>query len=273
MFLASVLVVYLLIHSLRVSWILRKRQRGVIAYGRKNDLLYGESGVGAKIIARLSDSSLSLLPKDGGVQFRNLLQSKDGYFADYEFGVYEHTKHYNYKARRKFYMVRSITLPRVLPNVLFDSKKSHKDQFRLEFDPKQKHSLEGNFDEYFDTFFPPQYTIDSLSFITPEVMQAMIAAQNYDIEINGDQLMLIGPISASAEQQLHEIDMLSRAICRALLNNIKTYRDTRLPYAEGRQSVAVVGRRLRPKKIPRWTLYVGIAVYLAYMVAAMVLSE
>jgi hypothetical protein len=142
----------------------------------------------------------------------------------------------------------SVKLPRKLPHVIFDSKKSRGRQFRFFIDADQKHSLEGNFDQYFTTYFPKLYRVDSLSFITPDVMHAMIAASEYDIEILDDQLFIYGSLD-DPNQQIEAMALKIGAIKKELLDNILTYRDERLAFDDGRRTVSVEGRRLTFEKL------------------------
>ncbi len=250
---------------LRTQLMLRSRSRHFMKYAINNAWSYGQSGSGAAVIGQISSSSLSLLPAGGGVKYSNILAAEGEYYVDYEYGIYTKTKYYTYKSRRVFYAVYSVRLPRELPNVLFDAKSSHKNQFKVKFDQNQRHSLEGNFDTYFETYFPNEYTIDSLSFITPEVMQSLISAANYDVEINGKQLLLYAPIALDGPGQLNDMQKSAHEIRQTLLNNILTYRDDRLPRAEGRTGVATLGRYLETRREPLWPFIVALVVGFAYV--------
>lgn len=111
-------------------------------------------------------------------------------FCDYEFTRFRRTRRGTYDAYTVFFAVGVFNLPRKLPNVVFDSRATGGREFKVLLDDDQKHSLESTFDTYFTTYFHQSYTIDSLSFITPDVMEMLIEAQNYDIEIYEDKLYL-----------------------------------------------------------------------------------
>jgi hypothetical protein len=178
-----------------------------------------------------------------GQKCQNLIKGDDWRYFDYSYDIYRQIRSGEYKAEIVHYAVISFDLPRGLPHVFFDSIASRKRQFRFQIDANQRHRLEGNFDTYFDTYFPGQYSVDSLSFITPEVMQAMIEAQAYDIEINGSKLYLYGPL-LPMPKQLESLYRLGSVIRQKLLNNIVTYRDERIAYDKGRQTVAPLGLQL-----------------------------
>src|SRR5262249_16384774 len=130
-----------------------------------------------------------------------------------------------FKKRTVHYGIMSVKLPRKLPNVVFDSLKHQRRQFRIVFDGKQHISLEGNFNKYFATYFGTDYTIDDLSFITPEVMEALITASDYDIEIVHDSLLLFGQVDSDPAEQLEEMNKALHLIRKKLLHNILSYRD------------------------------------------------
>jgi hypothetical protein len=192
----------------------------------------------------------------------NVISHDDWTYCDLTYALYGRTRGGEYQRATVYYGVMSVKLPRALPNVFFDSIKARRRQFRFVFARQQKHSLEGDFDKHFVTYFPPDYTIDSMSFISPEVMWALRAANAYDIEIAGDRLFLYGPLYNPNEQIP---DMLAKAhdIKKQLLNNILTYRDDRLPYAEGRLAVTPKGATL--KRSTFWTI-VGAVIGVAYLI-------
>jgi hypothetical protein len=174
----------------------------------------------------------------------NYIQAPDWEYSEFSYVVYRRTKHGEYPYETVYYGVMSIQLPRILPHVFFDSKHARGRQFRWVFTHDQKHSLEGDFDQYFTTYFPPDYTIDGLSFITPEVMWALRAAGDYDIEIIGDRLYLYAPIYDD-ENRIQDMADKLLTIKEKLLHNILTYRDQRLPGLEGKTMVAPMGMHLK----------------------------
>lgn len=180
--------------------------------------------------------------------FNNIVSNNIWTFGDYSYSVYKKTKSDEVKVYTVYYSVCYIQLPRKLPNVFFDAKKTKGREFKKRFDDSQRHSLEGNFDTYFDTYFPPHYTVDSLSFITPEVMQALIAAKNYDVEINNNKVYIYGSLQPMPDQ-LIAMTSAVQTIYTALLNNITTYRDERIAYEQGRQKVSIYGEELRKSRV------------------------
>ncbi len=149
-----------------------------------------------------------------------------------------------YTTNTYHFAVGVFDLPRALPNVFFDSKHTGSHEFQLLFCEDQRHQLEGDFNLHFDTYFTEDYTIDSLSFITPDVMLALRGASNYDIEIFSNKLYLINDLE-NMPAQLDDIEQKGRAIRDSLQRNIERYRDDRLPFKLGRKTVDISGLLLR----------------------------
>ena len=165
-------------------------------------------------------------------------------YGEYTFKSYSKTKHGRVDRTEYFYAIATFKLPRKLPNVLFDSKLTGGREFKALLDDSQKHSLESVFGNYFDTYFHEDYTIDSLSFITPEVMEAIMEAKEYDVEIHGEYLYLYNELE-NMPKQLLQMKTFGEKIYKKLENNIYSYRDDRIPYRQGRRTVSVLGLNLK----------------------------
>lgn len=171
------------------------------------------------------------------------LASGDGWkLYDTIFNFYKKTKHGEYLARQAYHTVYEADLIRSVPNILFDGKSAKRSQYKNLVLQSQRISLEGNFNKFFDTYVPHTYHVDSLSFITPEVMLALIEAKNFDIELNGDKVFIYGPLIDLA----HCDDMvnLCHNITEHINDNLKTYRDTRLSKKEGKKHVSFFANSL-----------------------------
>ena len=140
------------------------------------------------------------------------------------------------------YSVVKIPLSRQLPHIFFDSKHMRGRQMRYNFDSGQKIHLEGNFSTYFDTYFPASYELDLLSIITPEVMEALMAAQSFDIEIYYDSIYLYSPMLDP--HKIPHVIQLGTAIRDKLMNNTKTYSDNRLA-VDARKAVHINGQTIQ----------------------------
>lgn len=243
----------------------RKRSKTIRSMATEHKWVYDETnGDFAKGID-FSELSLNKLSEHHDLAYKNCLFADDWTYCDYSYGIYRKTKYGEYKAGETHYAVIATKLPRSLPNVLFDSVKSRKRQFKLQFAHSQLHKLEGDFDQHFATYFPEEYTIDGLSFITPDVMWVLRGASEYDIEIINDQLFIFGTMT-NPEEQIPEMINHLQKIKKELLDNIRTYRDERLPYAEGRKRVALQGQVLRASMWPTIQILIGLGAAIAYWV-------
>jgi hypothetical protein len=188
--------------------------------------------------------------------------------ADYEINAIRQRKNGSYTESRTAYIsVVQIPLPRALPHVVFDSTETSGKQMRFSFDSNQKISLEGNFDEYFDTYYPAHYHIDLLSIVTPEVMQSLLEAKAYDIEIYGNTLNIYGPLSnPAATRKLIDHGL---SIADKLQNNIITYSDPRLTTPD-RETVHAYGRTIQENYMTTAWVYAFIGAVLVLISAAII---
>lgn len=173
---------------------------------------------------------------------QTIAEDTDWQIFDATFNQYRQTKHGQYLARQLYYTVYEHRLTRELPNIIFDSKRSRGRQFRFRYIGSQQLSLEGSFDTYFDTYTPDFYQIDSLAFISPEVMHILIEASDYDIEITHDRLFLYGPLASTggASRQY----ALGQKLATAINDNIRHYTDSYLPAGTNKTQVTAFGRQL-----------------------------
>jgi hypothetical protein len=221
--------------------------------------------------ARGWQMSLSLLAKQGQ-RFMTFIASDNWKYVDWSYAVYEHSRNSDYKASDVYYGVMAARLPRVMPNVFFDSKTGRGRQFKAQFAKQQRHSLEGNFDQYFDTYFAQGYTIDGLSFITPDVMEALIAASEYDIEIVQDEVLFYGPMYVDASR-LDDMAAKLMMVQSELAHNAQTYRDDRMPWAQRATGVTPQGRFLARRRTPFWPALVVVLVFLLIRIIVSVMQS
>jgi hypothetical protein len=193
-----------------------------------------------------NQSSLNFLTKGRHV-FNNLITTKQWSYADYIYEVGGSEDSADFEGT-VYYSVIGIKLPRKMPNVFFDSKKLRNDQFKKIFTQDQVFNLEYQFERYFIGYFPSGYVKDIMSYITPDIMEALVAADDYDIEIVGDRLFLYGYMSEGWQT---ERTMLQQALklSKQMQHGVKTYRDERLPYKEGREGVALGGLELARQRL------------------------
>lgn len=181
----------------------------------------------------------------------NVLKDSDWAYADFSYIRRGNVSYGSPILWRANYGILSVKIPRKLPNVFFDSRQSFGNQFKHHISKGLVHSLEGDFDHYFTTYFPKDYAIDSMSFITPEVMVSIRDAAEYDVEIFGDHIFLYGK-QVTSIGQLEDMRSKASSIKHSLMNNLLTYRDARLPMEQGRLGVASKGTLLSKNKF--WTI-------------------
>jgi hypothetical protein len=206
---------------------------------------------------------------------RILEESADSRLYHAIFNFYTQTKYGDYLSKQAYYTVFEIRLDRQLPRILFDSKSAKRRQFKYMYLKSQKISVQGHFDDYFDTYTPQTYHIDSLSFITPEVMELLIEAKDYDIEIADDRLVICGPLANKA--RVEDIKSKGRALAERINRNIDTYKDNRLPGAKRHNEVTVFGRSLlkSPLKSVLMAVLLGImsAIFIGGSIGAAIAGE
>lgn len=161
---------------------------------------------------------------------------------DVRFDFHRKTKHGNYLANQHFYTIYEVKLKRLLPHLIFDSKKAKGSQFKILYLRAQKLSFEGNFDDNFESYGPKTYHVDTLSFITPEVLQAMLRLNDCDIEIIDDSLLVFSPLLTYDE--IPELKSRADELVRVLSDNIDTYRDNRLSGNKRKTDVTVFSKKL-----------------------------
>jgi hypothetical protein len=234
------LFIYLPVSSRWAKWRVKRHDDAMRRFAKEHSLTFAETGK-QDFIRELG--SIDEIREVEGETIKNMIIGPDWKYGDLAYQTHVLSGSGTGTGVTVYVSVISTKLSRKLPNIVFDSKKARGRQFRFQFARSQVHSLEGDFDKFFVTYFPPDYTIDSMSFITPEVMWAMRDAKDYDIEIYGDRLFLYSSVYAP-ERQIPDMAAKLLAIKKELADNIDTYRDARVPFAEGRQRVSVKGAKL-----------------------------
>ncbi len=140
---------------------------------------------------------------------------------------------------RKELGVLQVALPRELPHLVFDSRRVGGRNLGVHFDRNQRIVLEGNFNDFFDVYFPAHYHIDATSIMSPTVMEALLTAADYEVEIYRDTLYVYGPPFAADE--LPRVVAKAFAIRDALAARSGAYRDQRTGDAMTRQAIDAYG--------------------------------
>lgn len=256
-----VVVGWLAYHYYTFKQRLDKHRAGLISLANTNTWKLQTDVPGEGLPQELDNASL-LIVANRNPQLVNYLETPSWNYIDISYCVYRETKYGEYKSAYVYCSALVTKLPRVLPNVFFDSKSQKGGRkYKESFAKDQRHSLEGNFDNYFDTYFAEGYTIDSMSFITPDVMVALENASEYDIEIIGDHLLMYGPVYVDADMITEGANKL-QTILKTLQVTASAYDDERLPGVSGRQTVTPQGLQLKRKNNIAWASLVFIFLYL-----------
>lgn len=165
-----------------------------------------------------------------------------------------------------YYSVIVIDTGYELPTFIFDSKESLGRQMKFSFDINQKVALEGNFDKYFDVYHSAGYHIDLLNIITPDIMEKLIEAHDFDIEFYGTKIYLYSKI-ASHSKLLHMINS-AQSIAVSIKRNASAYSDVR---AVSKKRVHPLGKSLQ--KNFTLTTYANISVGLAIILIGSIFNR
>lgn len=217
-----------LIQAAYIEFILRRRK-------------YTKSLSGTPIDTKIAKSAIS--NELNKVDATHLL-SEGSFWKLYDavFDFYRRAKQGRFKSKQAYYTVFEAKLHRTVPHLIFDSKKAKSRQFRYIYLQSQRLSLEGNFDDHFEAYAPKYYQIDALSFITPEVMQAMIEMNDLDIEFVEDSLLCYAPLLSKKELKNFKDKCLN--LHKNVNDNISTYRDNRLKGRSRTHKVTSFGKKL-----------------------------
>lgn len=161
---------------------------------------------------------------------------------DLVFDFYRRTKSGSFRSKQVYYTVFEAKLRRPVPNIIFDNKKAKGQQFRYMFLEAQNLSFEGDFDSYFKVYAPNYYKIDTLSIITPEVMEALIKAHDYDIELVGDRVFLYGPLLD--KNDIAHMESIGKMLQSELNDNLDNYADSYVGAGFKRTHTASYARQL-----------------------------
>lgn len=196
---------------------------------------YGYQEPGSVI--NINPSLLEISKRDKFTE--NVIKGKNWSLRTFSYAIYNR---YN-KQKTILYSVMTIPLDRNMPHMLFDSKKSNGRQYRALYDHTQRQKLEANFEKHFTTYFPRHYSIDGRSIIGPEVMEALIQADEYDIEIAGSSLYLSSPLVRP--DKLEDIINKGTDIYRSIEHEVNVYKDSFLTSHMEREAITSLGATLR----------------------------
>lgn len=186
-------------------------------------------------------------------------------FAVYD---YEYTTGSDKNRRTYYWHVGAWRLSRPLPHILFDSKKNNFWRYSNlpnVFDRSQIISLESTLDEHFDFYSPEGYGIDTLSYLTPEILEILVNHySDYEIEVIDNYLFIYaaGPMKV---EKFWDFQAKLQTLATELEDNIDSYRDRRVTTALSselrRNQIAQPGLRLKKSTLPVILGAVGFAIF------------
>jgi hypothetical protein len=193
----------------------------------------------------IENSTIVEAAKDGYIKQRVVgIESQDNwkmYFLDIDH-CYK-TKHGSLVAYKKLtHTVFEIQLSRTVPNVVFDNKKASGRQFNSVFLNSQKINLEGNVKLAYEIYSPKTYHIDALSFISPEVLEAIMKLGRVDLEFIDDRLLCYAPLLTKSQIAGYRDKCLD--VFTAVNNNLDTYRDDRLSGVDRKTDITPFAKKL-----------------------------
>lgn len=152
-----------------------------------------------------------------------------------------------------------IKLPREVPHIYLNGLKNNLNASVSGY-KTQKLNLEGDFNKYFNVFVPPNYHVDALQLLTPDVMRALIEeGVDYDYEMVNDNLYIYATPGAMSDMtKLRKLLTAVDGLQRELGKQARTYSDVRADNTISGK-VAFDGATLR-KKPSRWLITVTVVV-------------
>lgn len=177
--------------------------------------------------------------------------------------------------RRFSHTVFAVELQRAVPNLIFDNHIAHGKQFKSYFAGAQRISFEGNFDQLFDSYAPVDYQVDALSFISPEVLYAMVDFTiPADVEFVGGTLICVAPLVSPDMVDTYRLQCQNLYL--AVNDNLNTYFDNHLSGQARRTDVHDFSRHLLRNPYADWwfplTAY-GLYIALSLVIMGFALSR
>ena len=93
-----------------------------------------------------------------------------------------------------YYTVFEVKLRQNVPHLLFDSKVAKKQQFKSAYLSSQKFEEFVGLEKHFNLYSPKHHQIETLKFITPEVIESLIDLKDSDVELVNDSLLCYAPL-------------------------------------------------------------------------------
>jgi hypothetical protein len=166
----------------------------------------------------------------------------------------------------------SIQLPRSLPHFVVDAHANGR-SLPLPLKPKNRVSLEGDFDDHFALYAPTGYERDALYLFTPDVMALLIdETGDLDVEVIGDRLTIYAPGLFDLRNRAvwERLEQIVRLLGGKAIDQAENYSD---PRAAGTDSnVAPEGRRLDQGFLSRNGVRLGLVLIVVIVVLSLIIT-
>ena len=172
-------------------------------------------------------------------------QQAGWWLYDVSFMVY----HDGNSVAERCYTVFEIGLRQTTPHLVFDSKRAKGQQFRTIYLKSQQVPFSGDLDQKFVAYYPKHHEIDTLSFITPEVIDSLLTLDRYDFEFLHGRLFCYAPFLFP-----DELDSF-RSQCLGLHAKVN---DNLRWHQPADQAVKSFGRQLMKRSVGKTILGLGL---------------
>ncbi len=156
------------------------------------------------------------------------------------------------------YTVFRVKLRRTVPYLVFDSRQARGKHLQSVYSGSQKLSLDTNLDDYFETYSSRHYQIEALSFITPEVIEAMIGLRDCDIEFVEDNLFCY--TSLPDEEELIDFRQRCLQLHAKVNDNLPRYKVQLQPAVPIAKRILKNPHRYLPSVIFHGLLFAGLLI-------------
>ena len=239
---ASMVILYISVHVGRRVWIhkiLLKRHKTHLSETLSNPQI-AKSAVAEQVNSPVSMFGTT---KEGPEAFGTVKQGSNWQIYDIIVQFKRTTKsNQKYVSKQEFYTVFEAKLERIVPHLVFDAKQAKGKQFKNLYLQAQRLALEDSLGQFFDAYGPQHYSIDILSFITPEIIEVMLGLRDCDIELVDDSLFCYSRLLTA--KQLADFQTKCLHLQSEINKNLSSYRDDRLSDQARLENVTDFGKQL-----------------------------
>ncbi|MCL2037795.1 hypothetical protein FWG95_02210 [Candidatus Saccharibacteria bacterium] len=166
------------------------------------------------------------------------------------------------------YSYVAIKLPRRLPHLFINSKKNMINP-QISGYKVEKLKLEGDFPKTFVVYAPPQYRVDALQVLAPNVMASLLDhGWQYDYEIIDDWLYIFsGSYSFNSKKTMQSLLESAARLAPEISHQAKNYKDA-ATQTFSENVIAESGARIEKKKWSRqmWIMVIVVTLSILYMI-------